>query len=128
MGANAEVIRSAWQSFGQQDLDGATADVDESAEIVVPETLPWGGTYRGPGGFKEMIGKFTSQLEDFRPSPQSFLEADDDHVVVPVDIQARTKVGKDLSGRALWLYQLQDGKVIRAEIFVDTANTLEALR
>jgi ketosteroid isomerase-like protein len=55
------------------------------------------------------------------------LEADNDHVIVPVDIEARTKVGKDLSGRALWMYRLRDRKIVRAELFVDTANTLDAI-
>jgi ketosteroid isomerase-like protein len=128
MGANADVVRSAWEAFGRQDLDGATADVDESSETIVPDVLPWGGTYRGPGGFKEMIGKFMSQMEDFQPQPEAFLEADDDHVVVPVNVTARSNTGKDLSGRALWLYRLQGGKFMRAELFVDTATTLDALR
>jgi uncharacterized protein len=126
MGANADVVRSAWGAFSRQDLDGATADVDGAAEILVPDSLPWGGSYRGPDGFKEMIGKFRSNLEDFRPNPQAFLE-DGDHVVVPVDVQGPTTTGKDFGGRALWLYQLKDGKIVRAELFADTAKTLEAV-
>lgn len=128
MGANAEVVRSGWEAFARQDLDAATENMDDGAEIVVPETLPWGGTYHGPDGFKEMIGSFTSHLEEFRPTPEAFLEADNDHVVVPVDVEGRTKAGKDLTDRVLWLYRLRDGKIVRAEIFVDTARTLEAVR
>ena len=128
MGANADVVRSFWEAFGRRDIDGATAHADEGAEIVVPKTVPWGGTYRGPGGFKDMIGGVMGQFEDFRPSPESFLEAGDDHVVVPVNVEGRTKAGKDMSGRALWLYRVRDGKIERAEVFLDTANALEALR
>ena len=51
MGANADVVRSFWEAFGRRDIDGATAHADEGAEIVVPKTVHWGGTYRGPGGF-----------------------------------------------------------------------------
>lgn len=127
MGANADVVKAAWEGFSQQDLDRATADVDASAEIVVPATLPWGGTYRGPDGFKQMIGKFMGQLDDFRPTPRGVLEAEDDHVVVPLEAQGRTTAGNEFSGSALWLYKLRDGKIVRAEIFVDTANTLRAL-
>jgi uncharacterized protein len=127
MGSNADVVRSAWEAFSQQDLDRATADVDGSAEIVIPESLPWGGKYRGPEGFKAMIGQFMGHLEDFRPSPRGFLEAEDEHVVVPLDVRGRTKAGNDFSGSALWLYQFRDGKIVRAEIFADTANTLQAL-
>jgi uncharacterized protein len=127
MGANADVMRSSWEAFSRQDLDAAMTAVDGGAEILVPDSLPWGGTYRGPGGFKEMIGKFMSHLEDFRPSPDGFLEAGDEHVIVPVNVQGRTRSGNDFSGRALWLYQLRDGKVVRAELFADTAKTLEAV-
>lgn len=73
MGANAEVVRSGWEAFARQDLAAATENMDDGAEIVVPETLPWGGTYHGPDGFKEMIGSFTSQLEEFRLRPRPFL-------------------------------------------------------
>ena len=127
MGANADVVRAAWAGFSQFDFDRATANVDEAAEIVVPESLPWGGTYRGPDGFKEMIGRFIGHLEDFRPTPTGILEADDDHVVVPIEAQGRTKAGNDFSGSALWLYKLRNGKIVRAEIFVDTAGTLRAI-
>ena len=126
MGANADTVKSLWEAFSRQDMEAATADFDESAEIRIPDTLPWGGTYRGPEGFKEMIGKFTSNLEDFRPTPEAFLE-DGDYVAVPLDVQGRTTTGNDFTGRALWLYKLKDGRVVRAEIFADTARTREAV-
>ena len=128
MGANADVVRAAWQAFGEQDLDRAAADIEESAEIALPESLPWGGTHRGPDGFKHVVGEFMSHLEDFRPRPRGFFEAEGDRVVVPVDITARTKAGKELTGPVLWLYELRDGKIVRAELFADTADTLEAIR
>jgi uncharacterized protein len=126
MGQNADVIRSAWEAFGRQDLDGATANMEDNGEVVVPESLPWGGTYRGPEGFKEMLGSFMSQFEEFRPSPEGFFEAED-YVFVPLDVEGRSTKGRSISGRALWLYRLRNGKVVRAEIFPDTAATLEAV-
>ena len=84
MGANADMVRSAWEAFGKGDIDAAVATTSDSAEIVIPESLPWGGTYTGPGGFKEMIGKFVSNMEEVDPAPQEFLEAEGDHVVVTV--------------------------------------------
>jgi ketosteroid isomerase-like protein len=126
VGANADVVRSAWEAFGRQDLDSATADMEEAAEIIVPESLPWGGSYRGPGGFKEMIGPFMSHFEEFRPTPDGFFEADD-RVFFPLSVQAKSTSGNDMSGRALWMYQLRDGKITRAEIFADTANTVSVV-
>jgi hypothetical protein len=46
MGANADVVKAAWEAFAQSDLDRAAAELDESAEIVLPDSLPWGGTHR----------------------------------------------------------------------------------
>jgi ketosteroid isomerase-like protein len=128
MGANADVIKSFWEAFGRRDIDDAIAHADDGAEIVIPETVPWGGTYRSPGGFQEMIGGVLRQFEDFRPSPEGFLEVEDDQVAVPVNVQGRAKSGNDFSGRALWLYRVRDGKIARAEVFMDTAAALEALR
>jgi ketosteroid isomerase-like protein len=128
MGANADALRARWDDFGRGDLDGAVSSTDENAEIVIPETLPWGGTYTGPDGFKEMIGKFLSNFESVDPKPTAFLEADDgETVIVTVEGVGRTKAGNDLSGRSVWLYTMRDGKLIRAEFFGDTAQAVEAI-
>jgi ketosteroid isomerase-like protein len=127
VGANADILRSVWDAFIGQDFDGAMAHFDAAAEIVAPGTLPWAGTYRGHDGYREMAGKVRSLLDDFRPSPQAFIE-DGDQVAVPIDLQGRTTTGTDIAWRALWLYRLRDGKVVRAELFIDTARALADVR
>ena len=127
MGANADMVRSAWEAFGKGDIDAAVATTSDSAEIVIPESLPWGGTYTGPGGFKEMIGKFASNMEEVDPAPQEFLEAEGDHVVVTVKGAGRTKSGNELSGDSIWLYKIAGGQITRAEFYGDTANAVQAL-
>ena len=127
MGANADMVRSAWEAFGKGDIDAVVATTSDSAEIVIPESLPWGGTYTGPGGFKEMIGKFVSNMEEDDPAPQEFLEADGDHVVVTVKGAGRTKSGNELSGDSIWLYKIAGGQITRAEFYGDTANAVQAL-
>jgi ketosteroid isomerase-like protein len=82
MGANADVVRSFWEAFGRRNFDDAIAHVDEEAEIVVPETVPWGGAYRGPDGFRKMMVGVTGLFEEFRPQPEAFIEGEDDNVVV----------------------------------------------
>jgi ketosteroid isomerase-like protein len=127
MGANADTVRSGWDAFTEGDLDAAVATTGEQAEIVIPETLPWGGTYTGPHGFKEMIGKFLSNFDEVRPEPQEFLEADGGHVVVTVKGVGTTKSGNELSGDSIWLYKVDDGKIEHAEFYGDTATAVKAL-
>jgi ketosteroid isomerase-like protein len=129
MGQNADAVKERWADFGKGDLDGAVSTTEESAEIVLPETLPWGGTYKGPDGFKEMIQQFLSNFESVDPKPTAFLEADDgETVIVTVEGVGTTKSGNELSGRSIWLYKVDGGKLTYAEFFGDTAQALEALK
>ena len=128
MGANADAVKSGWDAFAKGDMDAATATTSDSAEIIVPESLPWGGTYTGPEGFKEMIQKFLSNFESVDPNPTAFLEADDgETVIVVVEGGGKTKSGNEFSGRSVWLYKVRDGQLTDAEFFGDTAQARDAL-
>jgi hypothetical protein len=128
MGANADAVKSGWDAFAKGDLDTAVATTSDSAEIVMPESLPWGGTYTGPDGFKEMIGKFLSNFDEVNPQPKEFIEAEGGRVVVTVAGVGKTKSGNDLSGDSIWLYTVDGGEITRAEFYGDTATAVEALR
>jgi ketosteroid isomerase-like protein len=128
MGQNADAVKERWDDFAKGDIDGAVSTTDENAQITLPGTLPWGGTYTGPDGFKEMIGKFLSNFESVDPKPTAFLEADDgETVVVTVEGTGKTKSGNELSGRSVWLYKVNDGRLMSAEFFGDTAEARDAL-
>jgi hypothetical protein len=128
MGANADAVKSGWDAFAKGDLDAAVATTSDSAEIVMPESLPWGGTYTGPDGFKEMIGKFLSNFDEVNPQPKEFIEAEGGRVVVTVAGVGKTKSGNELSGDSIWLYTVDGGEITRAEFYGDTATAVEALR
>ena len=123
---NVELIESLWDAFSRGDLEKVAGGVAAEGEIAFPETVPWGGTYRGPDGFIEAIERLTSYFSDFKAKPEMILGADDDHVVVVVNVSGRGKSGR-LDMRAVWLYKLRDGKVVRGEIFPDSAAVVEAI-
>jgi hypothetical protein len=127
MGANADTVKSGWDAFADGDMDAAVSTTSEQARIVIPESLPWGGTYTGPAGFKEMIGKFLSNFDEVHPEPQQFLEADGGHVLVTVSGTGTTKSGNELGGDSIWLYKVDDGEISHAEFYGDTATAVKAL-
>jgi ketosteroid isomerase-like protein len=128
MGQNSDAVKARWDDFAKGDLDAAVSTTDENAETRLPDTLPWGGTYKGPEGFKEMIQKFLSNFESVDPKPTAFLEADDgETVVVIVEGVGKTKSGNELSGRSVWLYKVSNGKLMDSEFFGDTAQARDAL-
>ena len=124
---NVDVVQGAWVAFGRGDIDAVLEAIAPSAETRLPESLPWGGTYEGPDGFRDFLTKLDDSFESFSATPQKVLGADDNHVVVVAKTKGRTKAGGALEGQAIWLYQLRDGKIADAESFGDTAQVLEAL-
>ncbi len=124
---NVDVVQGAWDAFGRGDIDGVLDAIAPSAETRVPESLPWGGTYAGPDGFRDFLTKLTENFDQFNATPEKVLGADDNHVVVLVIVKGRTKRGATIENRAVWIYQLRDGKIADAETFGDTAQVLEAL-
>lgn len=124
---NVDLIEQAWDAFGRGNLDAATALADAAAQISVPETVPWGGTYRGPEGFREFLDKLFEHFAELKAVPEKILGADDDHVIVIARGTGRTKAGNAFEGRSAWIYRLQDGKVTEVEQFLDTAKVRDAL-
>ena len=123
---NVEFIESLWDAFGRGDLEKVAGGVAAEGEIVFPDSVPWGGTYRGPDGFIEVIERLTSYFTDFKVKPGMILGADDDHVVVVANVTGRGKAGR-LDMRAVWLYKVRDGQLTDAEFFGDTAQARDAL-
>jgi ketosteroid isomerase-like protein len=123
---NVELIESLWEAFGRGDLEKVAAGIADDGEIVFPESVPWGGSYRGPDGLRQVLGNMLSAFVEFKAKPEMILGADDEHVIVVVHASGRGKGGR-LDTRVVWLYRLRDGKVIRGEAFPDTARILEAI-
>lgn len=124
---NVDVVQGAWDAFGRGDIDAVLEAIAPSAETRLPESLPWGGTYAGPDGFRDFLTKLGDSWEQFSATPQKVLGADDNHVVVLAKTKGRTKAGATIEGKTIWIYQLRDGKIADAESFGDTAQLLEAL-
>lgn len=124
---NVDVIQGAWDAFAKGDLEGATSVVAPEGEINAPSTLPWGGTFLGPEGFRDFLAGLASHYKDLKATPEKVLGADDDHVVVTANIKGRTKDGTPVETRSIWLYKMRGGQVVSAETYGDTAKVLKAL-
>ena len=124
---NVDVVQGAWDAFGRGDIDAVLEAIAPSAETRLPESLPWGGTYAGPDGFRDFLTKLRDSWDQFSATPQKVLGADDNHVVVLAKTKGRTKAGATIEGKTIWIYQLRDGKIADAESFGDTAQVLDAL-
>jgi ketosteroid isomerase-like protein len=124
---NVDVIESAYSAFSKGDIESVLEVFSESAEIVAPESLPWGGEYEGPEGMRTFIAKLLEHFSEFKTTPTKVLGADDNHVIVVARNTGRTRSGNRIEGDGVWIYQLRDGAVTSAHAFLDTATVLEAI-
>jgi ketosteroid isomerase-like protein len=124
---NVDVVQQAWDAFARGDIDGAVESIAPAAETRVPESVPWGGTYVGPDGFRDFLEKLTQTFETFKATPDKVLGADDNHVIVVAKTKGRVKGGATVEGSNVWVYQLRDGLIADAESWGDTAQVLQAL-
>jgi ketosteroid isomerase-like protein len=124
---NVDVIESAYSAFRKGDIETVLSHFAESAEIVAPGSLPWGGSYEGPEGMRTFLAKALEHFTEFKAVPEKVLGADDNHVIVVARNSGKTKSGTRTDQQVVWIYRLRDGEIMRAEFFTDTAATLEAL-
>jgi ketosteroid isomerase-like protein len=124
---NVDVVQHSWDAFARGDIDGAVEAIAPTAETRVPESVPWGGTYIGPDGFREFLDKLDQAFDAFRATPDKVLGADDNHVIVIAKTKGKVKGGGTVEGSNVWVYQLRDGLIADAESWGDTAQVLQAL-
>jgi GT2 family glycosyltransferase/ketosteroid isomerase-like protein len=124
---NVDVVQHAWDAFARGDINAAVEPIAPTAETRVPGSVPWGGTYIGPDGFREFLYKLDQAFDQFKATPDKVLGADDNHVVVIAKTKGKAKGGGTVEGSNVWIYQLRDGMIADAESWGDTAQVLEAL-
>jgi hypothetical protein len=110
---NKASTQAAYQAFANADLDGATTNMADDIEWIVPGNSSISGTYRG----KDEITQFFMKLaaKSFQTQPEHFI-ADGDHVVV----LTRTTADGQSSDQADVL-TFRDGKVVKFQSAGDTA-------
>jgi uncharacterized protein len=110
---NIEVVKRGYEAFSNGDLEMVMSQFDDNLEWVQPGESTISGIYRGKAEFGEYLGRLAEKAVAVRPL--SFL-ADGDTVVAFTEVTAGSEMGEDAD-----VYTLRDGKIVRAQIYTDTA-------
>ena len=140
------VVRRYYEAIARGDIP-AVLDLldllDPEVEWRAPESLPWGGTYRGHDGFREFFANVMAQPAEFRPELLEYLEAGQptefrrevgeyldagSRVVTLLRQQARPKGGgAEYDVPEVWIWRVRDGKIVEFEGYFDTSTVLRTL-
>lgn len=119
--SNIELLAQAFAGWGKDNPANMRDVLHPDCELVVPDSVPYGGTFRG---VEAVVGWFTGELwrwfDEFQSSPEGFVDGGD-QIVVPVNVQARAKNGRTMDVHNVWIYEFSAGKLIRGRVYADTA-------
>lgn len=127
-----------WQREGYRMFrDGDPAFMDRfapDAKVIVPTTLPAGGTYDGAFEALEFWTTIGELFEDPYPDPEEFLRIEDRVIVVGTWRARSRETGKEIAVRFVHAFRMDgegatliDQKTLAVELFIDTAAILQAL-
>ena len=124
---NVETVRRMYAAQARGDLETGLSYLDPGIEFSQPAGLPGGGTYYGHEGVIEAFTRWSGAWDDYR------LEVEDlrdfgDHVLARTRHRGRGKgSGIDVERQVFQVWTLRNDKVVRASMYYDEAEALEAV-
>jgi ketosteroid isomerase-like protein len=124
---NLEIVKRGFDAFNERGIEGIIPLVHPDFEATTPPTLASEpDTYRGPDGIRRWFDSFDEVMEEIRWEPHGFQEVGD-LVVVEFTLRARGKTtGLDFGQDAVMVWEIQDRKASRLELFKTLDEALVA--
>jgi ketosteroid isomerase-like protein len=122
---NVEIVRAAIDAYNRGDIDAAFKDVAPDFEYDQTRAV---GMDRGMFNleeFQSLLATFTDSWESFRIGVDELIDAGED-VVMPFTNVARGREGIEVQARGIWVWTIRDGSVVRACLFQERQEALEA--
>jgi ketosteroid isomerase-like protein len=119
----AEMSAAVMSLFGDHDRRPIVAMLPDDFVLRIPESLPYGGEFVGPKAFDDYFARVVEgdYYDSFVTGIDRVIEADD-HLVAPITITAHgTRPNTSMNIENLWLFEIEDGNFVRAQIYADTA-------
>lgn len=125
---NVQIVTSIYQALERGDIPGMVAALDAEFVMHEPQSLPYGGTYRGPDGFLQALATIAEYFSNVKLTVTETLDAGDT-VVALVHVQGQgASTGQPFEMHISELWRLKAGRVVALHPFYwDTAKVLETL-
>jgi ketosteroid isomerase-like protein len=119
--SNRELIEKITVMFSDNDRRSFVESLPDGFEFKIPASLPYGGLYKGREVFDSFYQKmFDNFYETFVVSLERVLDAGD-HLIAPIRIRAKGKSGREMEVENLWLFRVENGQIVFAQNYADTA-------
>jgi ketosteroid isomerase-like protein len=125
---SVEIVRRWWAGFNDDGMPPLSL-CDEQIEIRMPPDFPVRGVFQGHEGVRRWREQVFDVAENARVEPEKILEVHGDGETVLMLLRATgtagySEIDLELEWAAIWT--IRDGKVLRAQGYLDRAEALEA--
>jgi len=122
-----QALRRIYDALLRWDVEEFARDVTHDFELILPETVPWGGTRHGRDGVEAYAALFRDHVEGQWADPDDFLEAGE-LIVVLGRLRGRARAtGEEYEVAFAHVWTLSDGVPSRCHSYFDTAPIMAAL-
>jgi ketosteroid isomerase-like protein len=121
---NVEIVRRGNEAYARGDVATMLGDLD--AEMITYREEPDGATFNGPDGLLNAIAEWVEDFDEFTFSPEEFIDANDDQVVVRIHQTATGSLsGAPIEGDFWFVHTLRGAKVVRLDMFASREKAFE---
>jgi uncharacterized protein len=114
--SNIDTVRQTYAALAHGNAAAAMANFHDAMVLIEPESLPYGGTYKGLAEVGAAIGTI-SQYVDLAGLKLDRVLADDDTAVAYVTATWQNPDGTTLEVPMRECYQFSDSKIIEMRVF-----------
>jgi len=127
--SGVEIAARSYEAFARDDMDAVLADLHPEIEWHQAQGLPHGGLYRGIDEVRRNVFDPLDRdwWETFTVTPEQFLDAGDEVVVIGRYRGVAKETGRPLDVPFVHVWTFRDGLAVRFRQFLDTAGWVAAL-
>ena len=127
---NVKIVQSVFEAFGRQDIPSILNALAENIEWQEPPAgePPFKGTYRGRDGVGRFFQGLAKAVEVQAFEPREFVAHGNAVVALGFYRFRALKTGKSYETNWAMVWRFGDGKIVKFEIYKDSAAEAAALR
>jgi uncharacterized protein len=120
-------LKRIYSAISRWDVDEFADNVAHDFEMVLPDSVPWGGTHHGKDGLRAFSDVFRDHVEGQWADPDEFID-DEDSIVVLGRMRGRAiDTGRDYEVHFVHVWRLPDGVPSRCRSYFDSVPILDAM-
>jgi hypothetical protein len=123
---NVETVRRMYDAYARADFEQTLSYLDPGIDFAQPAQEPGAGTYHGHQGVIQAMTKWTGAWDDYRIDVEELIDLGE-HVLARTVHHGRGRgSGIEVEQRIFQLWTLGNDMIVRARMYYDEAEALEA--